>query len=547
MSRFSDGIQLSAVTSSEGLHFGEPDRLQTTSWREIATSGRRVTGVLRGAGISAGERVAALAASANDVAPVAQGVWGAGGALTMLQQPTPQANLGEWHAATLRTLEMLGARVVVVGEPFLEVAPLLTQAGYHAVPTGRLWSAEEAEPMPPKDDDVALYQLTSGSTGVPKAVAITHTNLYASVHAMRHGAGADIEHDVMVSWLPLSHDMGMVGFLLAPMYFGFKTIYVAPTDFLKAPLSWIQLLSNHGATMTAGPNFAYSIVHRRLKAADDDAYDLSRLRFVLCGAEPISPSTITEFVRQATRFGMNPKAVVAAYGLAEATLAVSFTRLDEGLRVEHIDAQQMELHRRAVLAEGGDDADKEVVIIGPPLPGFTVKVIDTAGSVLPARHLGELLVHGDAVTKRYTTVDGDVDAVDADGWLHTGDLGYLTETGEVAICGRLKNLIIVAGRNIFPSEVEQIAEAADGVRRGAVVAFGVELSDGREEVTVVAETLDDYDEETRREVRRQIARSVYSVIGLSPNVVLVDKGAIPKTPSGKIRHLEAKKKFTEAK
>jgi len=176
-----------------------------------------------------------------------------------------------------------------------------------------------------------------------------------------------------------------------------------------------------------------------------------------------------------------------------------------------------------------------------------MKTIDSSGVGLPAHHLGEILVHSAVVTKCDVTAEGDVDACDGNGWLHTGDLGYLTETGEIVVCGRLKNVIIVAGRNICPSEIERMAEAVDGVRAGAVVAFGVTLADGTEEITVIAETLDDYDEDLHRRVRRQIMGNIFGAIGLSPNVVLVDRGSIPKTASGKICHLEAKKMFTEAK
>jgi fatty-acyl-CoA synthase len=547
MSVFTEGIDRTAATTSHRLHYGATDDMRSAPWSEVVATGRRATAALRAAGVCEGDRLAVLAAHANDVAPVAYGTWGAGAAMTMLQQPNPQADLREWHAATLRSLDMLGARTVVVGEPFLTVAESLRAAGYEAVSIPAAWPDATAPLVRPAEHDVALYQLTSGSTGDPKAVAITHANLFANAEAMRVGAVAE-DTDVMLSWLPLSHDMGLVGFLLTPLHLGLETVYVAPTEFLRSPLNWMRLISDYGATITAAPNFAYSIVHRRLKAANEGVYDLSRLRFALCGAEPIDPNTMDEFVRQATRFGMRADAVVAAYGLAEATLAVSFARVGEGLRVERLDAEDFERRRRAVLAARTDPGAKEVVVLGPPLPGMAVRVRAEGGDTdLPARHLGELQIRGGAVTRRYATVGGGVDATDAEGWLHTGDLGYLTDDGEVVVCGRLKNVIIVAGRNIFPCELERIAESADGVRRGAVVAFGTVLPDRRETITVVAETAETCDADTRREMQRQIARKVYGVIGLSPHVVLVDRGTIPKTPSGKIRHVAAKQMFAGAR
>ncbi|MGC2654988.1 MAG: fatty acyl-AMP ligase [Mycobacterium sp.] len=547
MSRFIDGIADAAAKSSLGLHFGAADALGFARWSEIHQTAVKIAGRLTADGVTPGSRVGVLAANAEDVAPVCQGIWMAGAAMTMLQQPSPQADLNQWHAGTLRSLEMLSARFVVVGQPFLAVAEDLRSSGYHVIEIPDGWPDAAVVMRPTAEDDVALYQLTSGSTGDPKAVAITHRNLYANAVAMKKGAAADPDTDVMMSWLPLSHDMGLVGFLLTPMYYGVKTVYVPPTEFLKSPLNWIQLLSEHRATMTAAPNFAYSIIHRRLKAVDDGAYDLSALRFVLCGAEPIDPATMHEFARQTSRFGMREEAVVAAYGLAEATLAVSFSQVDRPLTVERLRTREFETARRAITTTGCADASlKDVVLLGPPLAGTEVRVLGVDGVTLPARHVGEIAIRGDAVTRHYATSEGEVAAIDDHGWLHTGDLGYLTHTGEVAVCGRLKNVIIVAGRNIFPCDLERLAESADGIRRGAVVAFGVSRPDQREEIRIVAETMEKYPDDVSQAIRRQVARSVFNATGLSPSVMLVDKGVIPKTPSGKIRHVAAKETFEKA-
>ncbi len=540
MSRLTDGIADAAANSPFGLHFGTAGALRFASWRDIHRTATRVAGQLAAEGVMRGSRVGVLAANPEDVAPVVQGIWQTGAAMTMLQQPTPQTDLAEWHAGTLGVLTMLGARCVVVGQPFFTVAEALRASGYRVIEIPETWPGLDAIAVPTDEDDVALYQLTSGSTGHPKGVAITHRNLRADIVAMVVASDTDPAVDVMMSWLPLSHDMGLVGYLLTPMHHGISAVYVPPTEFIKSPLNWIRILSEQRVTTTSAPNFAYSIVQRRLKAVGDGTYDLTALRFVICGAEPVDPATMQEFARQAARFGMPDSAVIAAYGLAEATLAVSFSRADQPLTVEMVCAEELEKRGRAVTTSVAEAPRKDLVVLGRPLPGIEVRIASKEQRTLPARHVGEIVIRGDVVARHYLTPDGEVAAVDGDGWLYTGDLGYLTDDGEIVVCGRRKDVIIVAGRNIFPANIERLAEAVDGVRRGAVAAFGITQPDRREEIRIVAETVQDYPSDISREIRRQIARRVLSATGLSPDVVLVGRGSIPKTPSGKIRHLAAK-------
>jgi fatty-acyl-CoA synthase len=329
------------------------------------------------------------------------------------------------------------------------------------------------------------------------------------------------------------------------MFAGNAAVYIPPTEFVKSPLSWLQILTEQRATVTAAPNFAYSIVSRRLRAVSDGAYDLSALRCVVSGAEPIDPLTMYEFAQQAARFGMRVSAIGAAYGLAEATVAVSFSRVDRPLVVENVCADELENQGRAVAGCVCGAAKKEFVLLGRPMSGIEVRIADEDRGTRPARYLGEVAIRGDAVTRHYLTTDGDVTAVDAYGWFYTGDLGYLTDDGEIVVCGRRKNVIIVAGRNIFPSDIERLAASVDGIRRGGVVAFGVTLADQREEIRIVAETVQEDPGDGAYEIRRQIGRKVRSATGLSPTVLLVGKGQVPKTTSGKIRHVAAKEMFGE--
>lgn len=549
MSRFTDQIATVAEQSRLGLHFGTADCLRFKSWRDIHRTAATVAAHLSAEGVTHGGRVAVLAANPDDVAEVVQGIWRLGAAMTMLQQPTSQADLADWLSATMSALAMLDAQCVVVGEPFSMAAAPLRASGCRVLEIPSQWpdcgTALGATAELPGEADMALYQLTSGSTGIPKAVAITHRNLYANVVSMIAEVKLNPHLDVTMSWLPLSHDMGLIAYLLAPMFSGIRAVNIAPTEFVRSPLNWIRVLSEQRATVTAAPNFAYSIVSRRLRAAEDLSYDLSSLRCVVSGAEPIDPETMLEFARQAGRFGMPASAIGAAYGLAEATVAVSFSPVDEQLSFDIVSSEELENRGLAVSAEGIGATPKHLAVLGRPVGGMEVRITDRDGSAQSPRRMGEIAIRGEAVTQHYLTVDGEVAAVDRDGWLATGDLGYLTDDGQIVVCGRLKNVIIVAGRNIFPADIERLVASAEGVRSGGVAAFGVTLPDRREEIRIVAETVASYSDEVCRNIRRQIAQRVRGATGLSPTVFLVGKGAVPKTASGKIRHIAVREMFGE--
>ena len=277
---------------------------------------------------------------------------------------------------------------------------------------------------------MALLQLTSGSTAEPKAVRITHGNLYANITAMMEAARLDLDRDVMVSWLPLFHDMGMVGFLTVPMVTGLELVSVTPADFLARPLLWAELISRHGGTVTAAPNFAYAVLARQLARADGPL-DLSTLRIALNGAEPIDPDAVAAFTAAGARFGLRPDAVLAAYGMAETALGVSFAPIDTGLQVDEIDAVELEEHRRAVPV--GDGPARRFPLLGPPLPGIEVRWFGADGAAAGRARGRVLQLRGASVT-RISTVDGPVPTQDADGcW--TPRRGLLAD-GEVVVFGR---------------------------------------------------------------------------------------------------------------
>ncbi|MGI9163272.1 MAG: AMP-binding protein, partial [Mycobacterium sp.] len=256
MSRFTDKMIHSAMTSSKGMVTGEPHEPVRHTWREVHERAARIAGGLAAAGVGPGDAVGVLAGAPVEIAPTAQALWMRGASITMLHQPTPRTDLVHWAADTTNVIEMIAAKAVVISEPFLVAGPVLAERGITVLTVEDLLAAEPIEAVETSEDDVALMQLTSGSTGSPKAVVITHRNIYSNAEAMFLGADYDVTKDVMVSWLPCFHDMGMVGFLTIPMYFGAELVKVTPMDFLRDTLLWAKLIDKYKGTMTAAPNFA---------------------------------------------------------------------------------------------------------------------------------------------------------------------------------------------------------------------------------------------------------------------------------------------------
>jgi fatty-acyl-CoA synthase len=537
MSRFVDTLVATAAETDRGIVTGEPKAPRRQTWGEIHSQALRMAGALVAGGLAPGSAVAVLAAEPVLIAPAVQAVWLAGGSVTMLHQPTPRTDLGEWSEDTVRVLDMIGSTLVLLGAPFDALAPVLDEhgVGYRMLPE-LLDGAPLAEIVPSAEDAPALLQLTSGSTADPKAVRITHGNLIANIGSMAQAAALEPAKDTMMSWLPLFHDMGMVGFLTVPMTIGVELVKVTPVDFLSGPLLWPALLSKYRANVTAAPNFAYAMVGRRM-AKTDEVYDLSHLRLALNGAEPIDEAAVANFVSAGARFGMPPECVLPAYGMAEATLAVSFGPLFSGLTLDVIDADELEANNRAVPASSGNT--RAFSLLGPPLPGLEVTAVDADGKVLGDRQVGELRVRGAAVTPGYLTMNGPVPTQDADGWLATGDLGYLVD-GQVVVCGRRKDVIIMGGRNIYPTDIERAALSVDGVRAGNAVAVRLDAGTRRERFAVAVESTLAGNEEAERTLTKEITSKVVDAVGMRPvGVFVLSAGSLPKTPSGKLRRSAA--------
>ncbi|MDR3659090.1 MAG: fatty acyl-AMP ligase [Mycobacterium sp.] len=535
MSRFTDKMYYNARTSTRGMVTGEPHEPVRHTWGEVHERARHIAGGLAAAGIGPGDKVGALAGFPVEIAPTVQAVWMRGASLTMLHQPTPRTDLAVWAEDTMNVISMIEAKAVIVSEPFLVATPVLEEKGLLVVKVGELLEADPIDPVETNEDDLALMQLTSGSTGSPKAVQITHRNIHSNAEAMFIGAEYDVDKDVMVSWLPCFHDMGMVGFLTIPMYFGAELVKVTPMDFLRDTLLWAKLIDKYQGTMTAAPNFAYALFAKRLRRqAKPGEYDLSTLRFALSGAEPVDPADVEDLIDAGKPFGLEASAILPAYGMAETCLAVSFSPCNAGLVVDEVDADLLAALRRAVPSSKGNT--RRLASLGPLLRDLEARVVDEDGNVLPERGVGVIQLRGESVTPGYTTMAGFLPTQDENGWYDTGDLGYITEDANVVVCGRVKDVIIMAGRNIYPTDIERAAGRVEGVRPGCAVAVRLDAGHSRETFAVAVESNGWQDPAEVRRIEHQVAHEVVTEVDVRPrNVVVLGPGTIPKTPSGKLR------------
>jgi fatty-acyl-CoA synthase len=347
----------------------------------------------------------------------------------------------------------------------------------------------------------------------------------------------------MVSWLPMFHDMGMVGCLLLPMLTGLELVSVTPTDFLSRPVLWAELMSRHGATITTAPNFAWAVLARQLARVGPGELDLSRLRVAGNGAEPIDPATMRAFTDVAARFGLRPEAVNCCYGAAESTLVISMSAMGDPMLLDVVDAAELETNRRAVPVPDTAAGVRRLPMLGRPFPSVTVRVVDDKDNPLGERQVGRLQLRGESVTDGYLTANGPEPARGPDGWLDIGDEGYLVD-GQIVVCGRRKDVIIMGGRNIYPTDIERAAGGVEGVRDGNVAAVRLMAGEhgvARESFAVLAESRAAGDPAAEERIAQQVTARIVAEIGARPALVRVlPPGALPKTPSGKLRRGSAR-------
>ncbi len=529
-----------AAEHPSGLTFVDASEAEETlSWSEVLARARATAGALRRLGVFPGDRVAIVLPTAPDFMDAFFGALLAGAVPVPLYPPVRLGRLEEYHRATARMLQLSGA-VLVLTDGL--IGRLLGQAVAAARPRlgcHRVSKLREAGDVPHEasvaPDALAVVQFSSGSTVDPKPVALSHANVMAQVETIR--ALMPVREGVRplgVSWLPLYHDMGLIGCLVSAVAYPGPLVLLRPEQFLARPALWLRALSRHRGTVSAAPNFAYALCVRRIRAEELEGVDLSSWALALNGAESISAEVARRFVERFGPYGFDARALVPAYGLAEASLAVTFAPSRATLRTLSIDAH-------ALAAEGQvRPGERTLVSVGRPVPGAEVEIRGESGEVVPARTVGRIHVRGPSVMVGYLGQPEATRAVLVDGWLDTGDLGFVAE-GELVVSGRAKDVIILRGANHVPQEFEEALEGLEGVRTGCAVALGTIPQGAEGEVLVL---LVELSPDPPADLADRIRTRVLERTGIRPHSVeLLLPGTLPRTSSGKLRRREALRRW----
>jgi fatty-acyl-CoA synthase len=517
------------------------DDEQIVPWSELHEQAKAYAATLQDQGIRPGDHVALLSPTTRELVTAIQAVWLAGATLVVLPLPMRLASIEEFVDQTRHRIHSADARLVLIDQ---ELAAFV-QPQPDDPPMIELKALADGDPAAwqrPVDDPerLAILQFTSGSTSDPKGVMLPDAVLCANLDAIAAVPRLDPADDVLVSWLPLYHDMGLVGLLTLPMSTGTPLVLGAPQDFTSRPARWMEWISRYGGTATAGPNFSWVLATRALDRGPQ--LDLSRLRVALNGAEPVDPTTVEAFVRAGERHGLRPGAIFPAFGMAELAIGGTFPEPMAGLRTDCVDRRVLETERYAAPVDPDTPGSRRFARLGRPVPGLEIRIVDPdTGAPLREREVGELEIRGTSVTPGYYKRPEVNAELFHDGWLCTGDLAYLLD-GELVVCGRIKDVIIVGGRNVFPEDIERTVGAAEGVRAGNVIAFGVNGTRGREALVVVAETRAD----DLAAVRHDVAERVVETVGVpAKDIVLVTPGTLPKTSSGKLQRSLCRRRYED--
>lgn len=504
-------------------------------WSRLHADACRMAAVLQSRGVGPGDRVALLGVTSRPLVTALEACWLSGAAVIL---PPLRTRLEAEDDFTARTTERLAIgdvsaivtddeHAAVVADPALPRPVLLPDLVERAAgPDGSGYE------RPPDDPErTAILQFTSGSTADPKGVVIPERCLLDNLDAVVDRAPLGVGDDTIVSWLPLYHDMGLVYNVALSLTTGVDFVLAPPARFISSPASWMEWMTEFGGTWTIGPNFSLAVGARLLRGSS--ALDLSRCRRLGSGSEPVDPDVMEGFAGAASAHKLDPGCLYAGYGMAEATVAVSFARPGTGFDADVVDAEGLELEGRAHPVSLDSPGRRRLARCGQPLRGMEVRISDPdSSSVVGERTVGEIELRGPSVVPGYfRRPDATAASFRPEGWLRTGDLGYFAE-GDLVVCGRIKDMIIVGGRNVFPEDLERPAQKVAGVRPGNVIAFGVEGGRKGDTVVVVAEVK----EGDPAAVRDGIAVAVREAVGIRPDdVVLLAPGTLPKTSSGKLR------------
>jgi 1-acyl-sn-glycerol-3-phosphate acyltransferase len=526
------------------VHLQDEPRAAPVTYGALWAGAARIAGALAARGVRRGDTVGIMLPTGLDFLETFMGVLAAGAVAVPLYPPARLDRLAEYLRRQARILASAEARVLV-GMP--EAAPVARQLRREARALRELATADALRRagtpiarLAGEGGDVALIQYTSGSTGDPKGVPLTHANLLANIRAIT--AGVELRPtDVAVSWLPLYHDMGLIGTWLCTMVQGIPLALMSPLSFLARPERWLWAIHQRRGTVSPAPNFAYELCVRRVKDEALTGLDLSSWRVAANGSEPVSPGTLDRFAARFAPHGFRREALMPVYGLAESAVALCFPPLGRAPLVDRVAREPFARDGVAAAAEADDATALTFASVGHPLPEHEVRLVDPRGEDVPDRVVGRLLFRGPSCTSGYwRNPEATARATRPGGWLDSGDLAYRS-AGELYITGRVKDLVIKGGRNLVPQEIEEVAGAVDGVRRGCVVAFGVaDERAGTERLVVLAESRREGAAEQTRIAGEVVAR-VAEAVGLPPDEVrVVPPGTVPKTPSGKLRRAAAR-------
>lgn len=505
----------------------DADRSRTFNLDQTLEEAARFAASLVRKGVEPGARVVLAATTSPEFVTAMTGTWMAGAAVTPVAVRPPGSFRAAWQRHTRRLLRRIRP-AAIVGPDLHGVAPEGPVCLY-----GDERESRPAALPPPAPDDTALIQFTSGTTSAPKGVVLSHRAVVACMSAREktlHSEGPERERSF--SWLPLYHDQGLITMLVSPLATGMPLCLMATSLFVKDPLRWLVEMSSRQATVTAAPNFAYGMTARRLEESPDLDLDLSAWSIAINGAEMIDPGALERFLSATARFGFRSDALLPAYGLAENVVSVTVRRPGSGPRWDLVDRDAL---AGGIAEPASDESAHSVRIasVGTPFVGMSVRIADAAGRSLPDRRVGEIQVRSECMMTGYWDDPEATNAAFEGGWLRTGDLGYLSG-GELHMTGRIKDVIVVHGRNLSAESIEQVANDVRGVRVGNCVAHPIVTAHGEALGLTVETRLADPAELDR--CRKDLVRAVWREFGVvAEKVEFVAPGSLPKTTSGKLQ------------